>query len=254
MNWPVDLWASLAGGGLCLAALMGQGLWRRGERPHHERVAQQGGSLFLGLGVMQAGYSLLQPVVRWAVRRGVSPATITWVSLLPAFAAGVSAAWGHWGGVAWGLLLSALLDVLDGAVARATKQTSAGGAILDSVLDRYAEFFIFAGALVFYRDVLLMQGLVLAALFGSLLITYSTAKAEALRITPPRGTMKRSDRITVLVTGAALTPLAQRWDQGVGPDGIEAWPMALAIGLIAVLANVSAVRRFAALSREADRG
>ena len=63
------------------------------------------------------------------------------------------------------------------------------------------------------------------ALFGSLLITYSTAKAEALRITPPRGTMKRSDRITVLVTGAALTPLAQQWGKGVCPEGIEAWPM-----------------------------
>ena len=254
MNWPVNLWASLLGGGLCLLALVGLGLFGGGWRQRHERVTQQGGSLFLGLGVMQAGYSLLQPVVRWAVRSGVSPAAITWTSLVPAFGAGVSAAWGHWGFVAWGLLLSALFDVLDGAVARATKTASAGGAILDSVLDRYAEFFVFAGALVFYRDVLFMQGLVLAALFGSLLITYSTAKAEALRITPPRGTMKRSDRITVLVTGAALTPLAQQWDQGVGPDGIEAWPMALAIGLIAVLANVSAVRRFAALSREADHG
>ncbi len=254
MSWPADLWASVVWGGLCLAALIGPRLLGGRASQRHDRVTQQGGSVFLGLGLMHAGYSLLQPVVRWSVRRGLSPAAISWASLVPAAGAGVFAAWGHWGWATWGLFLSALLDVLDGAVARATQNTSAGGAILDSVLDRYAEFFFFAGVLVFYRDSLLMQALVLAALFGSLMITYSTAKAEALRLIPPRGTMKRSDRITLLVVGAALTPVSQYWWESPVPGGMAAWPMAVALGMIAVLANVSAVRRFIALSRGADHG
>lgn len=252
MNEAVDLGASLAMGGLVVVTLL---VWRgqAGGR-RHDRVTQQGGSPFLGQGLMHAGYSLLQPVVRLCVRRDVSPASISWASLLPAASAGVFIILGHWGLAAWGLLLSALLDVLDGAVARATQRTSASGAILDSVLDRYAEFAVFLAALVFYRDHLIMQGVVMVALFGSLLITYSTAKAEALGLTPPRGSMKRSDRIALLVTGAALTPIGQVGAPEFAPGGVVAWPFAGVMVLIAVLANVSAVRRLVALSREAGRG
>lgn len=223
-----------------------------GARERHERVSRQGGSVFLGLGFMQVGYSLLQPMVKLAVRWGVRPNTISWGSVIPAIAAGVWAAQGHWGFAAWGLLVSALLDVLDGAVARTNRQASRGGSILDSVLDRYVELAMFVGALVFYHEVLWVQILVLMAMFGSLMVTYSTAKAEAMRLIPPRGAMKRSDRITLLVVGAALSPVSQYWWEQGQETIVAAGPMVLAIGLIAVGANVSAVRRLAALGREAD--
>lgn len=247
MSGLVDLVASCALGGFIVAVLAAHRL-ARGPR-HYDRVAQQGGTVVLGTGVMNAGYWLLQPAVRACVRAGVSPAALSWFSLGPAAFAGLAAAWGHWGFAAWGLLASALLDVLDGAVARAAQRASAGGAILDSVLDRYAEFFFFAGMLVAYRGLLPVQLLVLTALFGSFLITYSTAKAEALRLTPPRGCMKRSDRLALLTVGALLAPVSQRWWEPAGTW--PAWPVLAAVGLIAVLANGSAVARFAALSREA---
>lgn len=247
MSWPADLIAASALGAFCITVLIAYACLR--ERPQFSRVTQQGGSIVLGTAVMNAGYWLLQPAVRFCTRGGLSPAAISWVSLLPAALAGVAAGLGHWGFAAWGLFASALLDVLDGAVARASKTASAQGAILDSVLDRYAEFLFFLGAAVYYREKFAMQLLVLTALFGSFLITYSTAKAEALRLEPPRGFMKRSDRLTVLIAGAILTPASQRWLES--NHGGSGWPALGAITIIAVFANFSAIARFVALSRSA---
>ncbi len=249
MDWPPDLFAAIALGLFCAAVIAAYVIFGRGPA-NFARVDQQGGSIFLGRGVMNAGYWMLQPAVKLGLAAQVSPAALSWLSLAPAALAGLAVARGHWGFAAWGLFASALLDVLDGAVARATGRASARGAILDSVLDRYAEVFFFAGALVYFRASLPAQGLVFAALFGSMMITYSTAKAEALRLTPPRGSMKRSDRLALLIAGAALTPGAQRWLES--PGGGTAWPALGTIGLIAVLANLSAIARFVSLSRQSD--
>lgn len=248
MSLPADLLASLALGAFCAGTLVAFRF--AGAARGYDRVAQQGGTVFLATPVMNAGYWLLQPVVRLCVKTSTSPAALSWLSLAPAALAGIAAATGHWGAAAWCLFASALLDVLDGAVARAANRASPAGAVLDSVLDRYAEFFFFAGVLAYYRDLLAAQLLVLAALLGSFLITYSTAKAEALRVTPPRGSMKRSDRIALLVTGTALTPFSQRWLEPADSRW-PAWPVLGAVALIAVLANLSALARFAALSRSA---
>jgi len=246
-----DLAASLALLGSIAVALAAYGLRRafRG-RVDYDRVRQQGGTIFLGNGIMTAGYWLLQPAVRWCVGAGIQPAVLTWLSLAPAAAATVAAARGVWGLAAWGLFLSSLLDVLDGAVARAGGSASKRGAILDSTLDRYAEFMFFAGVLVCWRQSVGLQLLCFAAVAGSVLVTYSTAKAEALGLTPPRGLMKRSDRMACLIAGSALSPLLVRWS---GPAG-QPWPAVAAVGLIAVLGNLSAIQRFRALAREAASG
>ena len=245
MIWSLDLVASMALGGFCLIVV---GLHRAGVGQRgFDRVQRQGGTLFLNKVVMEAGYALLQPAVRWCQRKSVSPAWLSWLSLIPAVLAAAAGAQGFWGLAAWALLASALLDVLDGAVARHTDRVSTGGAILDSVLDRYVEFLCFGGVLWFYRGSAFMALLVLSALLGSFMITYSTAKAEALRLTPPRGMMKRSDRLAVLIMGAGLTPISQMWWEPAG--GAAAWPLAVAVGLIAILSNVSAITRFRALHR-----
>lgn len=247
MRLSIDFFASVVMGISCVLLLV---VHRSiGPDTRYRRVAQQGATFFLGLNLMQAGYWMLQPLVRRCAKSGVTAAAITWLSLIPALAAAVAAATDHWGLAAWCLLASALLDVLDGAVARAAGETSAAGAVLDSALDRYAEFVFFAGLLVFYRNDLPVQMLVLAALLGSFLITYSTAKAEALHLKPPRGSMKRSDRLTILVLGTALVPFSEPWFESLQRP--RAWPVVAALALIAVLANVSAIQRFAALARDA---
>jgi phosphatidylglycerophosphate synthase len=242
-----DLVASLALGGFSATLLITHRLRR--SAPVYSRVTQQGGTVFIGTDAMNAGYWFLQPAVRQCVRHGLSPALLSWLSLIPAALAGVAAAWGHFGIAAWSLLASALCDVLDGAVARAAQTNSAAGAVLDSVLDRYAEFFFFAGLLVYYRHVLAVQLLVMVALLGSFLITYSTAKAEALGLTPPRGAMKRSDRLTLLIIATGLAPMVHHWLEA--PAERLAYPVLVAIAMIAVLANGSAIARFVALSRQA---
>jgi CDP-diacylglycerol--glycerol-3-phosphate 3-phosphatidyltransferase len=247
MKPSLDLLASEILGICCACLLIAHRL--AGAPNGYRRVVQQGATFFLGFNLMHAGYWMLQPAVRRCTRSGLSPAAISWLSLVPAMAGSVAAATGHWGAAAWCLLVSALLDVLDGAVARAMHHTSPAGAVLDSVLDRYAEFIFFAGVFVYYREHLIAQLVVLAALLGSFLVTYSTAKAEALGITPPRGWMKRSDRLTVLIVGTAFEPFSFHWFETW--SGELAWPVLVAMGLMAVLANVSAVLRFTALARQA---
>ncbi|MEO7599968.1 MAG: CDP-alcohol phosphatidyltransferase family protein [Opitutus sp.] len=249
MSLPVDLLASLAMGAFCGLLLAAHRI--AGAPRGYQRVKQQGSTFFLGPSLMHAGYWMLQPAVRGCTKTSTPPAVISWLSLVPAVASAIAGATGHWGWAAWCLLASALLDVLDGAVARALGEMSPGGAVLDSVLDRYAEFIFFAGAMIYYRYSLAAQLIVLAALLGSFLVTYSTAKAEALQVTPPRGSMKRSDRLAVLIAGTAAAPLSIYWFEA--SDRVIAWPVLIAMGVIALFANVSAVRRFVALAREADR-
>ncbi|MEO6002513.1 MAG: CDP-alcohol phosphatidyltransferase family protein [Opitutus sp.] len=247
MTLTFDLAASLFMGVFCVGLLTAHRI--AGAPNGYRRVTQQGSTFFLGFNLMHAGYWMLQPAVRRCTRAGLKASVISWFSLVPALAAAVGAGTGHWGSAAWCLLASALLDVLDGAVARARGEESAAGAVIDSVLDRYAEFIFFGGLFIYYQNQLVPQTLVLVALLGSFLVTYSTAKAEAIGVTPPRGWMKRSDRLTVLIVGTALTPLSMQWFED--PPAHHAWPVLAALTVIAVLANISAILRFAALAREA---
>src|SRR5262249_15338261 len=117
---------------------------------------------------------------------------------------------------------------------------------------RYAEFALFAGILVYFEHRIAAQLLVFAALAGSLLVTYSTAKAEALHLAPPRGLMKRSDRMACLVVGSVLSPVLDRWTGGLWADrDWHPWPLLVAIAAIAVFGNLSAIARFAFLSNSA---
>lgn len=244
MSPEVDVVASIALVFLGAAALAGH---RLVGRPQFPRVTQQGGTVMLGRDPMNTGYWLLQPAITALAKAGVPPAALSWLSVVPALLGAIGASWGHWGLVAWLLLASALLDVLDGAVARVTGRSSAAGAILDSTLDRYAEFALLAGISFFYRGNESIQLIVLAALLGSFLVTYSTAKAEALGLTPPRGFMKRSDRLALLVSAAVVTPILNHF---LAPgQSRHAWPMLAATAGIAIFANVSAITRMAALAR-----
>lgn len=245
MGASPDLIASLALAVFTVVILMAHRL--AGAPTGFERVVKQGATPFLRPGMMDAGYWMLQPAIRACARNEIPAAAISWFSLVPAVVAGIAAGFGHWGFVAWSLLASALLDVMDGAVARAVHTSSKSGSVLDSVLDRYAEAFFFFGALAFYRQNLSAQLVVLAAFLGSFLIAYSTAKAEAIQVTPPRGWMKRSDRISTLTIGTGLAPLVEQWS-GHARSPL-AWPVLVTLGVIAVLANVSAVQRFIAIAR-----
>lgn len=242
----LDAWSGLglvaATVALLAAAAVGPGSTR------HARVTREGGSIFLGERLMQLGYGWVDRLADLAVRLGLSAPAVSWASFALGGAAGVAAAGGWLGFAAWGLALSGVGDGLDGAVARRRGTAGARGAVLDSALDRYVEFFFLAGLLYFFAGAPLRQLLVMTALFGGFMVTYSTAKAEALQLTPPRGWMKRAERMVWLAGGSALAaaaPLA-----GLPRSG----PLLAALGAIALFAHVSAIRRLRALARAAEAG
>ena len=228
-------------GGAMLAASLG------GSRPAvSERVTREGGTIFLGESLMHRAYALAEPLAGACVRAGIGADALSWLGLALGVGAGVAVAVRLPGMAAWLLALGGGCDLLDGAVARRSAQPGRGGAVLDSALDRYSEAAFHAGLLVWYAGAIGWQLLVLASLFGGMMVTYSTAKAEALAIPPPRAWMKRPERVVWLLLGAVATAIS-------GAAGGPRRPvMAAALAIVAVFANLSAVRRLAALRRAAE--
>jgi CDP-diacylglycerol--glycerol-3-phosphate 3-phosphatidyltransferase len=218
------------------------------------RVDRAGGSALLGKTAMEMGYWAMRPVARGCVALGVSANAISWVSLALAAAAGVSLAAGAFGVAAVLSLASSACDALDGMVARDTGTASDAGEVLDAAIDRYAELFLFGGAAFHERFDPFAIVLTLAATAGAIMVSYSTAKAEALGVPAPRGAMRRQERAVYLVVGIGLVPVAAAACARMGlPLWIARLPLLTVLGLIAVVGNVSAVRRLRAIA-EAARG
>ena len=141
-----------------------------------------------------------QPLGQALQRAGVTADVLTFTGLVAAAAAGVAIATG-WFGIAIGLLIvTGFTDLFDGAVAKASGSASIRGAFFDSVTDRVADAFLFAGCAWYLADhgggrvVILPLG-ILAAAF---LVSYQRAKAESLGIAARGGLMERAERLIVL--------------------------------------------------------
>jgi len=151
---------------------------------------------------------------------------------------------GHFGfGAIFGTI-SALLDSLDGMVARISGTASHAGEVLDAAVDRYVEFLFLSGLIIYYRQIPAVQIVALLALVGSFMVSYSTAKAEALKVDPPRGSMRRPERAVYLTLGAALSTLTIFWLETDKTFSIfVGYPMVLALGLVGVVGNDSSITR-----------
>lgn len=222
--------------------------WRRG-RAHFDRVDKQGGSLLLGKSVMEGYYWFMQPLARGLVAAGLTANTLSWLSLLLGFFSGLALAFGHFGSAALIATLSSILDSLDGLVARMTGQASDAGEILDATVDRYVEFFFLAGLAFYYREIPSLLILTLIALAGSFMVSYSSAKAEALQMKAPSGSMRRPERALYLILGAVFTITIATFENVHETPVPVGHPMILALGIVAVLSNASAVERMSALAR-----
>jgi len=139
------------------------------------------------------------------------------------------------GGLAF--VVGSVLDILDGALARAGGKQSVFGGFLDSTLDRVGEgLMLGAIALVFMRDGQeLALALAVAAIGGSFLVPYARAKAEGLGIKGDVGIGSRAERVTVISVGLALAP----W-------GALPW----AIGVLAATAWFTVLQRILHVRRE----
>lgn len=174
-------------------------------------------------------------VLRWIKMHLSAPVSRRIVSLLPSIRPSVvticSAAVGLSGGVAFGIglawlggLLAAVAQVLDGVdgqVARLTGRESPKGAFLDSVLDRYVDFSLLFGMLVYglrFSSGLQIGDLVLGPVWimvltglaaaGSSQVSYTTARASALKLDYPRPELAgKGTRTTVIILCGLLSPL-----------------------------------------------
>jgi len=216
-----------------------------------ERVERDKGSALFGASLMQMGYWALDFVGRGLSRMGATANGISIASLILGIGAGVALACGHFGVGALLAVISALGDTLDGIVARLQGTASDAGEVLDAAVDRYEEFFFLGGIVVHVRQSALGVSLVLLALLGSFMVSYASAKAEALRAQIPRGAMRRPERAAYLIVGAALTPVLAPVIQAHVPDATS-WMLEMpalgAVALVALVANVSAVRRLSKLA------
>ncbi len=216
-------------------------------RARHARTDLDGGSVFLSKAVMEIGYWLAEPLVGGLVALRITPAMITLFSLVPALLAGVAVALG-WFALA-GLLgaLASLCDVLDGLVARRTGVASDAGEALDAAVDRYSEFLFLAGVAVYYRTNVKCLLLTLAAMFGGFMVSYTTAKAEALNVPAPRGAMRRAERAAYLLVGAGLTTLTKAlWGDSISLV-LREFPLIFSLALVAAVGNISTVTRLSAI-------
>jgi CDP-diacylglycerol---glycerol-3-phosphate 3-phosphatidyltransferase len=181
---------------------------------------------------------VLDPITQALVRARVHPNAISTAG----FAVGLAAAWAFWAGqvrlAGAFILLGGIFDIFDGRVARGTGLASTFGSFYDSTLDRISEIFVFLGiAAYFLRDVRpegdpLMVYAVVLALGGSLMVSYTRARAEALGLDCKVGLIQRAERVVLL--GLAALLFGTLWDAAVLRGVIIA---------IAVLANFTAIQR-----------
>jgi phosphatidylglycerophosphate synthase len=218
---------------------------RAGVAPH-ARVDLEGASALLSRGMLESLYAAIVPVGRACERLGLTANAITGLSVVLALSAGAAFAADHLG---LGSVLAVVAlgsDAVDGFVARSTGSASNAGEVIDAAADRYVELCLFAGLAVHLRHVSSALLLVIAALAGSFMISYSTAKAEAVGVVPPRGSMRRTERGFLLIVGAALTPLSL--SVGVPAHWAEA-PLLVALAWLGVGSNLSAIARFSYIVR-----
>ncbi len=214
-----------------------------------ERVGRIGGTPLLHRDVMDWTYWILDPIVRGLTAIGVTANGLTWSALVLGLGAGAALAWGQWGLAGLLATASTFCDILDGQVARITKTGSNRGELLDAAIDRYTEFAFLAGLAIWFHDSIWRLALILAAVHASFMISYATAKAEAMQVTPPRGLMRRHERAFFLIFSCALTSLLGDALHERVPDLPDHSFMIAGLAMVAVVGNVAAIQRLVRVGR-----
>ncbi len=177
------------------------------------------------------------PLARALLRLRLRPNHLTVLGLGVSCLAALSFARGRerWGGAL--LILAGLFDFFDGSLARLSGQVTPFGAFLDSVIDRYSDLVVLAGILVLYAragrrtEVLLT----LLALIGTVMVSYTKARAQAIGVACEIGLMERPERQILLIAGGLF------------------YLMTPALWVLAVLVNVTAIQRILYTRRVSHR-
>jgi len=148
----------------------------------------------------------LEAVSRTLARWNISPDAVTYLGLLLTVGVAALAALGEirWAGVAY--IFAAVCDAVDGTLARVSGRGSRFGAFLDSTIDRFEESIVLLGLSIHYARVggLVEIPLILVVAVGSLMVSYTRARAEAVGVACKVGFMTRPPRVAIMIVGMIL--------------------------------------------------
>ncbi|HET8624879.1 MAG TPA: CDP-alcohol phosphatidyltransferase family protein [Gemmatimonadales bacterium] len=186
-------------------------------------------------------------MVDWLIRNGVRPNTITTLGTMLVLISALAYGFGHvrLGGAL--LLLSGLLDTLDGQVARGGAMVTRFGAFYDSTLDRIGDGATFIGIGAFLLtapDVAYRVPAVIAcmvAILSSLLVSYARARAEGLGMDCKVGIAQRAERIVALGVVSFVV--------GAGPRAVL---LEAIVAVLALASIITVIQRFLYVHRHAD--
>lgn len=178
-----------------------------------------------GRKIFAAPLSRLVPLIQ---ATGISPNGLTVIGFLLTALAALLLALGYFliGGLV--LALAAIFDMFDGSLARATGQVTKFGAFFDSSVDRYSESVILVALIYYYSGIgssPLEPVLLAVTLVGSMMVSYTRARAEAMGVECKVGILQRPERVILLIAGL-----------------LTGW-MVPVLWLLAVLTNVTAMQR-----------
>ena len=179
--------------------------------------------------------AVIDRIVRWLALSKIHPNILTFLGLvINIWAAWLFARAGNaenprvdfrWAGLV--LIGAGLFDMVDGRVARATDQVTPFGGFFDSVIDRYSDLAVFMGLLVYYASINRFFYIVLTAIVmtGSVMISYTRARAENTIPKCKVGFLERPERVVLIIIGALFDR------------------MAAVLWVIAILSNLTVVHR-----------
>src|SRR5580692_2582968 len=215
--------------------------------------------------LQQGIYKIINPFVRLLIRLGLTPNAVTTIGLLLNIGVAVIFIFGGEEGnrgdlryIGWAgalILFAGLFDMLDGQVARLGNMSSRFGALYDSVLDRYSELIMFFGICYYLvaHHYFISSLIAFIALIGSMMVSYTRARAEGLGIECKDGLMQRPERVIITGVSALACGIASQWMGGdykiVLPD-TASFPIfetisifTVPVTIMAFLANGTAIGR-----------
>lgn len=204
----------------------------------------------LGARIGNVGKRAIDAMVNAIAGLRPNPNHLTFAGLLINIAAGIIFGLGHFfiGGLV--LLFANIFDILDGRVARLTGRVTKFGAFFDSIMDRYSDIIVLLGIIVYYaRDTVDHSTLYVAltgiGLVGSVLVSYTRARAESLIPKCKVGFLERPERVVLLSIGSLTEFGAQQH--------LFLHKMKAVIWILAVLSHWTVIHRVYHTWRELER-
>jgi CDP-diacylglycerol--glycerol-3-phosphate 3-phosphatidyltransferase len=154
--------------------------------------------------------AIINRIVRWLALSKIHPNVLTFIGLLINIGGAYLFSQGKFFAAGLVVLGAAVFDMVDGRVARATDQVTRFGGFFDSVLDRYSDLALLIGLLVYYSNINRNAYIVLTAIVmtGSVMISYTRARAENAIPKCKVGFLERPERVVLIIIGALFDKIA----------------------------------------------